>query len=36
MRLIPNFAELLHEIKLISPEKCFLIEAEEEKYIKNG
>ncbi|MBW3042227.1 hypothetical protein [Prochlorococcus marinus] len=40
MRLIPNFAELLHEIKLPSPEKCFLIEHGDEKYIekwiKNG
>ena len=34
MRLIPNFAELLHKIKLPSPEKCFLIEAGDEKYIK--
>ena len=33
MKLIPNFAELLHEIKLPSPEKCFLIEAGDEKYI---
>ena len=33
MRLIPNFAELLHEIKLPSPEKCFLIEDGDEKYI---
>ena len=40
MRLIPNFAELLHEIKLPSPEKCFLIENGDENYIsewiKNG
>ena len=40
MKLIPNFAELLHEIKLPSPEKCFLIEKGDEKYIsiwlKNG
>ena len=40
MKLIPNFAELLHEIKLPSPEKCFLIEDGDEKYIekwiKNG
>ena len=40
MKLIPNFAELLHEIKLPSPEKCFLIELGDEKYInrwiKNG
>ena len=34
MKLIPNFAELLHEIKLPSPEKCFLIENGDEKYIK--
>tara|TARA_B100001029_G_C14969259_1_gene399208 strand:- start:425 stop:823 length:399 start_codon:yes stop_codon:yes gene_type:complete len=34
VRLIPNFAELLHEIKLPSPEKCFLLEAGDEKYIK--
>ena len=34
MRLIPNFAELLHEIKLPSPEKCFVIESDDEKYIK--
>ncbi len=33
MRLIPNFAELLHEIKLPSPEKCFLIEKGDEKFI---
>ena len=33
MRLIPNFAELLHEVKLPSPEKCFLIEIGDEKYI---
>ena len=40
MKLIPNFAELLHEIKLPTPEKCFLIENGDEKYInkwiKNG
>ena len=40
MKLIPNFSELLHEIKLPSPEKCFLIEDGDEKYIekwiKNG
>ena len=34
MKLIPNFAELLHEIKLPSPEKCFLIETDDEKYIE--
>ena len=33
MKLIPNFAELLHEIKLPSPEKCFIIEDGDEKYI---
>ena len=40
MKLIPNFAELLHEIKLPSAEKCFFIEDGDEKYIekwiKNG
>ncbi len=40
MRLIPDFAQLLHEVKLPSPEKCFLIESGDEKYIgswvKNG
>ena len=40
MRLIPNFAELLLEIKLPAPEKCFIIEQDDEKYIarwiKNG
>ncbi len=40
MRLIPNFAQLLHEVKLPSAEKCFLIETGDEKYIgrwvKNG
>ena len=40
MKLIPNFAELLHEVKLPSAEKCFLIEEGDEKYIekwiKNG
>tara|TARA_Y100001968_G_scaffold204415_1_gene187706 strand:+ start:1041 stop:1439 length:399 start_codon:yes stop_codon:yes gene_type:complete len=40
VKLIPNFAELLHEIKLPSPEKCFLIEDGDEKFIdqwiKNG
>tara|TARA_Y100000766_G_scaffold210391_1_gene181994 strand:- start:66 stop:464 length:399 start_codon:yes stop_codon:yes gene_type:complete len=33
VKLIPNFAELLHEVKLPSPEKCFLIEDGDEKYI---
>tara|TARA_B100000965_G_scaffold103419_1_gene85159 strand:+ start:543 stop:941 length:399 start_codon:yes stop_codon:yes gene_type:complete len=40
VRLIPNFAQLLHEVKLPSAEKCFLIETGDEKYIgrwvKNG
>ena len=40
MKLIPNFAELLHEIKLPSAEKCFLLEAGDEiyidKWIKDG
>jgi len=40
VKLIPNFAELLHEIKLPAAEKCFLIEDGDEKYIekwiKNG
>ena len=34
MKLIPNFAELLHEIKLPKPERCFLIEDGDEKFIK--
>ncbi len=34
MKLIPNFAELLHEIKLPVAEKCFLVEDGDEKYIK--
>jgi len=34
VKLIPNFAELLHEVKLPSPEKCFYIEDGDEKYIK--
>ena len=33
MRLIPNFAQLLHEVKLPSTEKCFLRETGDEKYI---
>ncbi len=33
MKLIPDFAKLLHEIKLPPPEKCFLIENGDEKYI---
>ena len=40
MKLIPNFAKLLHEIKLPTAEKCFFIEDGDEKYIakwiKNG
>ncbi len=40
MKLIPNFAELLHEIKLPSPERCFVLEDGDElyieKWIKNG
>ena len=34
MKLIPNFAELLHEIRLPSAEKCFFIEDGDEKYIE--
>ena len=34
MKLIPNFAELLHDIKLPAAEKCFLIEKNDETYIK--
>ena len=34
MKLIPNFAELLHEIKLPPAEKCFVIENGDEKYIR--
>ena len=34
MKLIPNFAELLHEVKLPSAEKCFFIEDGDEKYIQ--
>ncbi len=34
MKLIPDFAKLLHEIKLPSPENCFLVEVGDEKYIK--
>tara|TARA_Y100001968_G_scaffold272747_1_gene265096 strand:- start:132 stop:530 length:399 start_codon:yes stop_codon:yes gene_type:complete len=33
VKLIPDFAKLLHEIKLPPPEKCFLIENGDEKYI---
>ena len=34
MKLIPNFAELLHDIKLPSAEKCFFLEDGDEKYIE--
>tara|TARA_Y100001968_G_scaffold216903_1_gene199635 strand:+ start:1387 stop:1785 length:399 start_codon:yes stop_codon:yes gene_type:complete len=34
VKLIPNFAELLHEIKLPVAEKCFFIEDGDEKFIK--
>ena len=34
MKLISNFAELLHEVKLPSPEKCFVIEPGDEQYIE--
>ncbi len=34
MKLIPNFAELLHEVKLPAAEKCFSIEEGDEKYIE--
>jgi cysteinyl-tRNA synthetase len=34
VKLIPNFAELLHEIKLPAAEKCFLVEDGDEKFIK--
>ncbi len=33
MKLINNFAELLHAVKLPSPEKCFIIEHGDEIYI---
>ena len=40
MKLIPNFAELLHQIKLPVAEKCFYIEEGDDafikKWIKNG
>ena len=40
MKLIANFAALLHEVKLPAAEKCFYIEDGDEKYIakwiKNG
>ena len=34
MKLIPNFAELLHEVKLPAAEKCFSIEEGDEQYIE--
>ena len=34
VKLIPNFAKLLHEVNLPSPEKCFLLELGDEKYIE--
>ncbi|AIQ97604.1 hypothetical protein [Prochlorococcus sp. MIT 0801] len=34
MKLIPNFAELLHDVKLPTAEKCFFIEEGDEKYIE--
>jgi len=34
LKLIPNFAELLHEVKLPAAEKCFFIEEGDEMYIK--
>ena len=34
MKLITNFAELLHDIKLPSAEKCFFIQDGDEKYIE--
>ena len=34
MKLILNFAELIHEIKLPSPEKCLLIDNGDKKYIE--
>tara|TARA_B100000214_G_scaffold362040_1_gene326067 strand:+ start:110 stop:508 length:399 start_codon:yes stop_codon:yes gene_type:complete len=33
VRLISNFAELLHQVKLPAPEKCFVIEVGDEEYI---
>ena len=33
MKLIPNFAKLLHEIQLPSAEKCFLIEEGDDRFI---
>lgn len=34
VKLIPNFAELLHQTKLPAAEKCFLLENGDEKFIK--
>ena len=34
MRLIPNFAKLLHEIKLASPERSFVVEVGDEQFIE--
>ena len=34
MKLIPNFTELLHNVKLLSQKKCFFIEFGDEKYIE--
>jgi len=34
VKLIPNFAELLHLVKLPTAEKCFVIESGDEKYIE--
>ena len=34
MKLIPNFAKLLNEVKLPKPEKCFVVEVGDEKYIE--
>ena len=34
MKLIPNFAKLLHEIELPVAEKCFFLEEGDEKYIE--
>tara|TARA_B100000700_G_scaffold317075_1_gene407810 strand:- start:2121 stop:2519 length:399 start_codon:yes stop_codon:yes gene_type:complete len=34
VKLIPNFAQLLHEIELPTPEKCFILEEGDEKFIE--
>tara|TARA_Y100001968_G_C19224504_1_gene651392 strand:- start:487 stop:744 length:258 start_codon:yes stop_codon:yes gene_type:complete len=34
VKLITNFAELLHKIRLPTPEKCSFLEEGDEKYIK--